>query len=124
MGISLDHVVIQARDREASARFYLELAEARSVEAAGPYGAVVLDDGLVLQFAESPAEFPPQHYAFRVDDAHFERVMRRIREGGLEHWADPELTQPGLTREDPGGRGVYLMDPAGHFVEFITRGEA
>ncbi len=49
----------------------------------------------MLQFAEPPFDFPPQHYAFLVDDEHFERVYARITERGLEHWADPQRTKPG-----------------------------
>ena len=75
----------------------------------------------MLQFAESPLDFPPQHYAFLVDDEHFDRIIARIKDRGIEHWADPLLTQPGQTNVERGGRGVYMLDPAGHFVEFTTR---
>ncbi|MFF5794202.1 VOC family protein [Paeniglutamicibacter sp. NPDC012692] len=121
MSISFDHMIIPAKDREVSARFFIELAEARSIEAREPFANVELDDGVMLQFAESPLEFPPQHYAFRVDDEHFDRIMVRIKERGLEHWADPLMTLPGQTNIEHGGRGVYILDPAGHFVEFMTR---
>ena len=75
----------------------------------------------MLQFAESSVDFPPQHYAFLVDDELLDRILARITDRGLEHWADPQLTQPGQTNDEGGGRGVYLMDPAGHYVEFTTR---
>ena len=121
MSISFDHMTIAAKDREASARFFIELAEARSVEASGPFANVELDDGVMLQFAESPTDFPPQHYAFLVDDEHFDRIYARIQSRGLEHWGDPQRTQPGQANLEHGGRGVYLLDPAGHYIEFITR---
>ena len=121
MSISFDHLIISAKDREASARFLIELAEARAIPAREPFANVELDDGTMLQFAESPTDFPPQHYAFLVDDEHFDRIYARIQDRGLEHWADPQRTQPGLTKDEHGGRGVYLRDPAGHYIEFITR---
>lgn len=31
------------------------------------------------QFADPPMVFPPQHYAFLVDDEHFDRTYARIR---------------------------------------------
>lgn len=75
----------------------------------------------MLQFAEPPFDVPPQHYAFLVDDEHFERVYSRITERELEHWADPQRTMPGDTNTQHGGRGGYLLDPAWHYIEFITR---
>lgn len=121
MSISFDHLIITAKDREASARFFIELAEARPIPAREPFANVELDDGVMLQFAESHLAFLPQHYAFLVDDKHFDRIMERIGDRGLEHWADPLMTLPGQTNLEHGGRGVYVLDPAGHFVEFATR---
>jgi hypothetical protein len=40
---------------------------------------------------------------------------------GVEHWADPQMTRPGETNTEHGGRGVYFKDPAGHALELITR---
>ncbi|GAA1858212.1 VOC family protein [Paeniglutamicibacter psychrophenolicus] len=120
MSISFNHTIIAAKDREASAQFYVDLAEAHRIESWGPFTNLQLDDGVMLQFAEPPIDFPPQHYAFLVDDAHFERTYARIQERGIEHWADPQRTLPGQTNTEHGGRGVYLLDPAGHYIEFIT----
>lgn len=121
MSISFNHTIVAAKDSEASARFFIELAEAHPIESWGPFTNVQLDDGVMLQFAEPPIDFPPQHYAFLIDDAHFERIYVRIQDRGIEHWADPQRTRPGETNTEHGGRGVYLLDPAGHFIEFSTR---
>lgn len=121
MGISFNHTIIAAKDREASAQFYIEIAEARAVNGWGPFTNVQLDDGVMLQFAQPPIDFPPQHYAFLVDDDHFDRACARIQERGIKHWADPQRTLPSQTNTEHGGRGVYLLDPAGHYIEFITR---
>ncbi|MFJ6415893.1 VOC family protein [Paeniglutamicibacter sp. NPDC091659] len=121
MSISFNHTVIAAKDREASAQFFIDIAEAHSVQGVGPFANVALDDGVTLQFAESSIDFPPQHYAFLVDDQHFDRIYARIIENDLEHWADPLRTMPRQTHSERGGRGVYLLDPAGHYIEFITR---
>jgi hypothetical protein len=61
------------------------------------------------------------HVAFLLDDAHFDRALARIRDEGREHWADPQRTRPGETNTEHGGRGVYMLDPAGHYLELITR---
>ena len=44
-----------------------------------------------------------------------------IVEWGLDHWADPRQTLPGTINTNDGGRGVYFLDPSGHYLEIITR---
>jgi hypothetical protein len=39
----------------------------------------------------------------------------------FEHWADPQMTRPGETNTEHGGRGVYFKDPSGHALELITK---
>lgn len=80
-----------------------------------------LADQVLLQFATPPAEFPPQHYAYLLDDEHFDRAYAKINDRGRDHWADPQRTRPGQTNTEHGGRGVYLLDPSGHYLELITR---
>ena len=36
------------------------------------------------------------------------------------HWADPEEPDGEINNKD-GGRGVYFQDPAGHYMEILTR---
>jgi hypothetical protein len=52
---------------------------------------------------------------------HFDAVLSRIRERGLEHWADPMRHRPGEINHNDGGRGVYFPGPDGHYLEVITR---
>ncbi len=75
----------------------------------------------MLQFAAPPMEFPPQHYAYLLDDAHFDRAYAKITDHGLDHWADPQRSKPGQINHEYGGRGVYLLDPSGHYLELITQ---
>lgn len=121
MTARFNHTIIPAADADASAAFHRELLEAEDLPSWGPFTNIGLADGVMLQFAVPPGEFPPHHYAYLVDDAHFDRALERIREQGLEHWADPQRTRPGEINREHGGRGFYLLDPAGHFVELITR---
>lgn len=122
MPVSFDHTIIVSRNREESARFFRELLERPAAPSWGPFLNVQLDDGTLLQFAEPPVEeVQMQHYAFLVDDDLFDRAYDRLRERGVEHWADPQMTRPGETNTGHGGRGVYFKDPAGHAVELLTR---
>ena len=121
MTATFNHTIIAARDRAESARFFRELFELPEAPSWGPFTNVLLDQGVLLQFAEPPVEIQMQHYAFLVDDDHFDRACDRLRAGGIVHWADPQLTRPGQTNTEHGGRGVYVKDPAGHGLELITR---
>ena len=80
------------------------------------------DDGMLIQFAEPPGggEVSPIHVAFLVDDAAFDALIARIETLGLDHWADPRRSQTGINHNH-GGRGVYFLDPAGNYLEAITR---
>ncbi|HEY0693536.1 MAG TPA: VOC family protein, partial [Kribbella sp.] len=63
----------------------------------------------------------PQHYAFLVGEPEFDAIFGRIRERGLDYWADPFRRRPGEINTNDGGRGVYWLDPNGHVLEIITR---
>jgi catechol 2,3-dioxygenase-like lactoylglutathione lyase family enzyme len=116
-----NHTIIASIDAAEMAVFYRELLEADDVPSWGPFVNVQIADGVLLQFAAPPMEFPPQHYAYLLDDAHFDRAYAKITDQGREHWADPQRTRPGEMNNEHDGRGVYLLDPSGHYLELITR---
>ncbi|WP_337062046.1 VOC family protein [Kineococcus sp. G2] len=121
MPASFNHTIIAAVDREESARFYRDLLEALPAPSWGAFTNLLLPDGVLLQFAEPPVDIQMQHYAFLVDDDLFDRALTLLCERGATYWADPRRTRPGETNTEHGGRGFYVMDPAGHGVELITR---
>lgn len=125
MTCTFNHMIVAARDRVASAAFYRHVLEAARAPSWGPFTNIALDGGVLVQFADLPTDtYPqiqPQHYAFLVDDALFDRAYARLVEAGAEHWADPQRTRPGEINHGHGGRGVYFLDPAGHFLEMITQ---
>lgn len=121
MTARFNHTIIASADAAAMADFYCDLLEADRASSWGPFLNLQIADGVLLQFATPPIEFPPQHYAYLLDDAHFDRAYARIVTGGHEHWADPQRTRPGEINDEHGGRGVYLLDPSGHYLELITR---
>ncbi|MGO4147709.1 VOC family protein [Paenarthrobacter sp. YAF11_1] len=116
-----NHTIIASLDRAVSAEFYRSILEAEEAPSWGPFTNLTLAGGVMLQFAEPPVEIQMQHYAFLVDDQHFDRAYERLVSAGVEHWADPQMTRPGETNTEHGGRGVYFKDPAGHALELITK---
>jgi catechol 2,3-dioxygenase-like lactoylglutathione lyase family enzyme len=67
--VHINHAIVAASDKLASARFFTDLFGRAEPEEAGPFAIVTLDDGELIQFATPPGgEISPQHLAFLVDD--------------------------------------------------------
>ncbi|MFR9749675.1 VOC family protein [Nocardia sp. 004] len=121
MTTRFNHTIIAAQDSDESAAFFRDILELTDAPSWGVFTNLLCADGVLLQFAQPPVEIQPQHYAFLVDDELFDRAYARLRHRDIEHWADPHFQQPGRINTGHGGRGVYFLDPAGHFIEMITR---
>jgi catechol 2,3-dioxygenase-like lactoylglutathione lyase family enzyme len=122
MTIHLDHTIVHARDRVASARFLAEMFGLPAPIELGHHFAVVhVGGGTTLDFMESEGDIAPQHYAFLVSESEFDEIFARIRARGLDYWADPSRRKEGQINTWDGGRGVYFDDPNGHLLEAITR---
>lgn len=115
-----NHTIVAARDKQESAQFFVDMFDLPPAESGGPFVTIRLGAGVMLQFAEPPMEFPPQHYAFLVTEPDFDRIYGRIQQLGLDHWADPARKRPGEYNTNHGGRGVYFLDPSGHYLEAMT----
>lgn len=123
MAITLNHTIVYSTDRSAAASFFTEVFGLPPAREFGHFLAVELNHGVSLDFAQVPDGTPvsPQHYAFLVAEDEFTAIYDRIRQRGLQHWADPRQEKPGEINHHDGGRGVYFPDPSGHYLEIITR---
>ncbi|ULE31571.1 VOC family protein [Mycobacterium sp. IDR2000157661] len=123
MAITFNHTIVAATDRQRSADFFTELFGLPRAKEFGPFLAVELNHGVSLDFAQVGPDdtIRPQHYAFLVSEDEFTDIYGRIRARGMQHWADPHGNRPGEINHNDGGRGVYFQDPAGHYLEIITR---
>ena len=120
MAVRLNHTIVAARDRDASATFLTEILGLSAPLHLGPFAIVQIGD-TSLDFMQADGEVAAQHYAFLVTEQEFDEVFGRIRARGLDYWADPSRKQRGQINEWDGGRGVYWNDPNGHLLEIITR---
>ena len=120
MPVQLNHTIVAASDRHASATFLAEILGRPAPTTFGPFAVVELDNGVSLDFMEEDTVVP-RHYAFLVSEDEFDAILGRLRERGLPTWADPGRQRPGEINTRDGGRGVYWPDPDGHFLEIITR---
>lgn len=121
MAVQLNHTIVPARDAKASAVFLTELLGLREPVRFGPFWAVALDNGVTLDYQHSDEVMPIEHYAFLVSESEFDAIFARIRQRGLEYWADPMHSRPSQINRNDGGRGLYWNDPNGHYLEIITR---
>ncbi|GFG51473.1 bleomycin resistance protein [Mycolicibacterium agri] len=123
MSINFNHTIVAAKDKKASANFLTELFGLPDPVPFGHFLTVTVANGVSLDYAEVPgnAQIHPQHYAFLVSEEEFDAIYGKIRERGMQHWADPRGNRPGEINRNDGGRGVYFQDPAGHYLEIITR---
>ena len=121
MAVSFNHCIVFAENAHESASFFATLFDLPEPVAWGPFLSVTLEHGVVLQFAAPGIEIQPQHYAFLVTEEEFDVIYQRLLDADLEHWADPQCSQPGTFNRNFGGRGVYFRDPAGHGLEVLTR---
>ena len=121
--VELNHTIVGVRDRDASAAFLAHVLGLEVGTAWGPFLPVPTGNGVTLDFVTLPphVDVTPQHYAFLVPEEAFDGIFARLTATGGEYWADPARRQPGQINHNDGGRGVYFLDPAGHYLEVITR---
>jgi catechol 2,3-dioxygenase-like lactoylglutathione lyase family enzyme len=120
MRVELNHIIVPAHDKAASAKFLTDILGLPEATRWGSFAQVKTSNGVELDFADY-AEFRPQHCAFLVGEAEFDAALARLRAAGVAIYADHRLAQPGEINRYYGGRGVYFKDPNGHLFELITR---
>jgi catechol 2,3-dioxygenase-like lactoylglutathione lyase family enzyme len=121
VSIKLNHTIVHARDKAASARFLAELFGLPAPKRFGPFLGVDLANEVTLDYLETDQVFQVEHYAFLVSEGEFDAIFGRLQARGLAYWADPGRTRAGEINRHDGGRGVYFEDPNGHLLEIITR---
>ena len=119
--MQLNHTIVSCRDQQRSAAFLTGILGLPPATRFGHFLVVEADNGVSLDYSETSGDITSQHYAFLVGDEDFEAAYRRIQDQGLQYWAKPGRTQPGVINQRDGGRGLYFEDPDGHLMEIITR---
>jgi catechol 2,3-dioxygenase-like lactoylglutathione lyase family enzyme len=122
MPIFLDHTIVPARDKLASAKFFAEIFGLTVKPGDGYFAQVQVNDSLTFDFAD---EEEPQshHYAFHISDAEFEAIYERVKAKGLTYGSGPYNHTDGKIYTRRGGRGFYFEDPNGHLLEVMTARE-
>jgi len=121
MTAKLNHTIVHARDKRASAAFLSEILGLPAPVPFGPFLGVETGNEVTLDFLETDDEITIEHYAFLVSEGEFDEIFGRIKERKLAYWADPARQQRGKINTRDGGRGIYFEDPNGHLLEILTR---
>lgn len=120
MTIRLNHTIVDAHEKNTSARFLTTMLGLPPPVLLGPFAVVQVGD-TSLDFMDTDDDITPQHYAFLVSEIEFDQIFQRIRERSLSYWADPSRQERDQINTWDDGRGVYFDDPNGHLLEIITR---
>lgn len=121
MAITLNHTIVPARDKVASARFFARIFGLTFDEREmGYFAPVRVNDTLTLDFDDDVGPFDIHHYAFKVGEEEFDEIFGRIRAEGIPYGSGPRALENGNINRRGGGRGVYFRDPNGHILELLT----
>jgi catechol 2,3-dioxygenase-like lactoylglutathione lyase family enzyme len=120
MAVQLNHTIVHAHDKQETARHLVDILGLPEPASFGPFLVVQVSNGVSLDVADDHGEPRPQHYAFLVSEEEFDQIHARIRDRGLEWWADPSHHRPHEVNTNDGGRGLYWNDPNGHRLEILT----
>jgi hypothetical protein len=86
--IILDHTIVPARDKLASAKFFAQIFGLKVKPGDGYFAQVQVNDNLTFDFAD---ETEPQshHYAFHISEAEFAGIYERVKSKGLPYGSGP-----------------------------------
>ena len=122
MTIELNHTIVPAHDKIASAKFFARIFGLSFDESAvGYFAPVQVNETLTLDFHDDVDSFEIHHYAFHVSDPEFDAILKRVQEAGITFGSDPRNLENKELNSWNGGRGVYFRDPNGHILELMTR---
>jgi hypothetical protein len=120
MAINLDHTIVPARDKVASAKFFANLFGLRYDGPFGPLAPVRVNETFTMDFDDRWENFGVHHYAFHVSEQEFDAIFGRIKEAGLSYGSQPWSLGDMKVDTSASGRTVYFFDLANHVLEIRT----
>ena len=120
MAIVLDHTIVPAKDKVASAAFFARIFGLKYEGAMGHFAPVQVNDTLTLDFDDSET-FENHHYAFHISDEEFDAIFARVKTEGIPYGSEPYAQDNMQINTRRGGRGFYFPDPNGHSLEVLTQ---
>jgi len=120
MTIRLDHTIVPAKDKIASAEFFAAVFGLTVKSGPGYFAQVQVNESLTFDFADEPGPAESHHYAFHVSEEEFEAIFSRVTARGIPYGSEPHSHTDGRINTRQDGRGFYFEDPNGHLLEVMT----
>jgi catechol 2,3-dioxygenase-like lactoylglutathione lyase family enzyme len=130
MALKLNHLIVPAQDKVASAQLFAEIFGLEVKPAEGRFAQVPVDEHLTIDFADDdhtrdilhfvPEKLENHHYAFYVTDEEFDAIFGRVKAKGLVYGSGPTTDTDGQVGDRRGGRALYFRELNGHLLEVMT----
>jgi catechol 2,3-dioxygenase-like lactoylglutathione lyase family enzyme len=120
MTIRLDHTIVPAKDKIASAEFFAAIFGLTVKPGPGYFAQVQVNESLTFDFADKSGPAESHHYAFHVSEEEFEAIFSRVKARGIPYGSEPHSHTDGRINTRQDGRGFYFEDPNGHLLEVMT----
>lgn len=120
MAITLNHTIVPARDKEASAKWFANIFGLTYQGASGHFAPVQVNNTLTLDF-DNRDQFESHHYAFHITEDEFDVIFGEIKAQNVPYGSGPRDLDDMNINHRLGGRGVYFVDLDGHILELLTR---
>ena len=109
--VELNHLIILAKEKQRTADFItnlLDLPNAVSGDGSVPnfFLCIQFANDIMILIAETK-EHSIGHYAFKVTNEHFERIVNKLKIEKTDFWADPRMQRPFECYEEEGNKGKY-----------------
>ena len=122
--IEFNHLIILAKEKKKTADFItrlLDLPEAIPADSAVPnfFLCIQFDNDVLILITELK-EHSVGHYAFKVTNDHFDKIIEKLKIKKQDFWADPRMQRPLECYEEQGNKGFYIVEPSGHGLEVLT----
>jgi catechol 2,3-dioxygenase-like lactoylglutathione lyase family enzyme len=130
MAVRLNHLIVPAKDKDASAQLFAEIFGLQVKPPQGRFAQVPIDEHLTIDFADDehtqgilhfvPEQLESHHYAFYVTDEEFDGIFGRVKAKGLAYGSGPTTDTDGRVAARRGGRALYFRELNGHLLEVMT----
>lgn len=122
--VELNHLIILAKEKQKTADFITNLLDLpNAIPADGPvpnfFLCVQFGNDVMILIMETK-DHPIGHYAFKVTNEHFEKIVNKLKIEKRDFWADPRMQRPFECYIEEGNKGLYVIDPSGHGLEVLT----